>query len=454
MAEPDDAAAVARPITRPARTGTARAAARPDREPESAPAPAPEPEPESEPEPDAGLMIVRSAGDRSSCALLLSSPLGNTVLPVTDRVTGPAGYPGVLRPASLVIGVGAATGCPAAEIAELVREALRDAGLSPLSVRELATVEAKAAEPGIVAAAAGLGVPLVAHPAGRLAGIAVPSPSGAALAAVGTPSVAEAAALAGGGELLVPKRKSAPVGRRARATCAVVRRAAPGRIMVFTPGDGDGARVGDGARPGVARGAEGEPVRQYGLGRPAPSRGLPGPGPWTVETLAGTPAGRTVTVTMTAGETGAHQGGAVPGAYDGGPPQVDHSPDAPTGNGHVSIGLADPGTPWETVESRLRAAADADAVITLHRPDARDSRPDRVRWPARALRVLAEYRSYRTPLGIVWNASRPNDSSRVTTLSGVDPSALDMMTVVTVGNTATRAIASRMVTPYGYRWQA
>ncbi len=29
-----------------------------------------------------------------------------------------------------------------------------------------------------------------------------------------------------------------------------------------------------------------------------------------------------------------------------------------------------------------------------------------------------------------------------------------MMTVVTVGNTATRDIAGRMVTPRGYRWQA
>lgn len=107
----------------------------------------------------------------------------------------------------------------------LVLDALRTAGLSSREVVELVTVDAKAGEPGLVAAAARLGVPLRTHPAGVLARIEVPHPSGAPLSAVGTGSVAEAAALAGGGQLLVPKRKSAPGGGRPpMATCAVVRR--------------------------------------------------------------------------------------------------------------------------------------------------------------------------------------------------------------------------------------
>ncbi|MFF2010382.1 Rv2231c family pyridoxal phosphate-dependent protein CobC [Streptomyces sp. NPDC058195] len=131
----------------------------------------------------------------------------------------------VLPSVSLAVGVGASRGAPAEEIIGLVRDALREAGLSPLSVAELVTVDAKADEPGIVAAAVALGVPLRTYPAGELARVEVPSPSGAPCAAVGTPSVAEAAALAAGGELLVPKRKSAPRGRVPMATCAVVRRA-------------------------------------------------------------------------------------------------------------------------------------------------------------------------------------------------------------------------------------
>jgi cobalt-precorrin 5A hydrolase/precorrin-3B C17-methyltransferase len=123
----------------------------------------------------------------------------------------------------LVVGVGASRGVPADEVHGLVEEALRDAGLSAADVVALATVDVKAAEPGVLGAAERLGVPLWTYSAGRLARVPVENPSRVALRAVGTPSVAEAAALAGGGQLLVPKRRSAPSGRPAGATCAIAR---------------------------------------------------------------------------------------------------------------------------------------------------------------------------------------------------------------------------------------
>ncbi|BCL31546.1 hypothetical protein GCM10017557_64050 [Streptomyces aurantiacus] len=128
----------------------------------------------------------------------------------------------VRRPPFLVVGVGASGGVPVDEVLALVEDALRDAGLSARSVAELATVDSKGDEPGILGAAERLGVPVVTYTAEELAKVDVPNPSSAPLAAVGTPSVAEAAALARGGELLVPKRRSAA--RPAMATCAVVRR--------------------------------------------------------------------------------------------------------------------------------------------------------------------------------------------------------------------------------------
>ncbi|NEC69563.1 cobalamin biosynthesis protein [Streptomyces sp. SID9727] len=124
---------------------------------------------------------------------------------------------------ALVVGVGASRGVSADEVAGLVLEVLREAGLTEIA--ELVTVTAKAGEPGVLAAAVRLGVPLRAYPADVLARVPVPHPSGAALAALGTPSVAEAAALAEGGQLLVPKRTSRPRdGRPSMATCAVARR--------------------------------------------------------------------------------------------------------------------------------------------------------------------------------------------------------------------------------------
>jgi cobalt-precorrin 5A hydrolase len=158
------------------------------------------------------------------------------------------------RAGSLVVGVGASKGAPVDEVLALIEGALSDAGLSPRSLAELATVDAKADEPGIVQAAVHLGVPLVTYSADELTAVAVPHPSDASLTALGTPSVAEAAALARGGELLVPKRKSERAdGQPARATCAVVRRSGPNFPQpAQRPGEGrhdDGAAVLDALLP-------------------------------------------------------------------------------------------------------------------------------------------------------------------------------------------------------------
>ncbi|MGP3771400.1 cobalamin biosynthesis protein [Streptomyces sp. SDT5-1] len=127
-----------------------------------------------------------------------------------------------VRGPGVVVGVGARRGVPADEVLGLVRAALAEAG-GP-EVLALATVDTKGREPGIVAAAGALGVPLETYAAERLAAVPVPHPSGRAREAVGTPSVAEAAALVRGGELLVPKRTSTgPGGGPGRATCAVAR---------------------------------------------------------------------------------------------------------------------------------------------------------------------------------------------------------------------------------------
>ncbi|MBB3081575.1 hypothetical protein FHS41_008133 [Streptomyces violarus] len=175
----------------------------------------------------------------------------------------------VVRPPSLVVGVGASHGAPVEEVFGLVEDTLREAGLSAASVAELATVDTKAQEPGVVEAARRLGVPLVTYSAGRLAEVEVPNPSDAPLADVGTPSVAEAAALAGGGELLVPKRKSAA--SPARATCAVVRRPGHGRAV---------AGLRPGARPDISRDIETAPgaVTCRETAR-RPQGAEPGPGP-------------------------------------------------------------------------------------------------------------------------------------------------------------------------------
>jgi cobalamin biosynthesis protein CbiG len=116
----------------------------------------------------------------------------------------------------LVVGAGCSRGCPADELLALIGAVLDEAGARPDAVRALATVDRRADEPGMVAAARHHGWPLVTHAAPALRDVAVPTPSAVVATHVGTPSVAEAAALlSAGGALLVPKRRSA------RATCAL-----------------------------------------------------------------------------------------------------------------------------------------------------------------------------------------------------------------------------------------
>ncbi|MGY1615238.1 cobalamin biosynthesis protein [Geodermatophilus sp. SYSU D00691] len=97
------------------------------------------------------------------------------------------------------VGVGASSGVTADEVLAAV-EAVLPAGARGV---RLATLDARTA---VVAAAAALrGWPVVAYPAAELAAVPVPAPSPVVATAVGTPSVAEAAALLGGGRLLVGK---------------------------------------------------------------------------------------------------------------------------------------------------------------------------------------------------------------------------------------------------------
>ncbi|MEK2491720.1 cobalamin biosynthesis protein [Kitasatospora purpeofusca] len=131
----------------------------------------------------------------------------------------PFGEGRLLDGEGLVVGVGVRATAAETELVELVRRTLAGAGLPTDAVRALATLTGKGGHPAVRAAAAAFGVPVAEYPAEALAAVRVPNPSGTVGEAVGTVSVAEAAALAAtdGGELLVPKRKTAS------ATAAVAR---------------------------------------------------------------------------------------------------------------------------------------------------------------------------------------------------------------------------------------
>ena len=381
---------------------------------------------------------------------------------VTDQKIDMTERTAVYRPPSLRVGVGSSRGAPAGEIGQLIDGMLAELGLSPRSVRHVATVEAKADEPGLQAAAAMRGWPVVTFPASRLAAVPVPNPSEVVRRAVGTPSVAEAAALAEpGAALLAAKRASA------HATVAVARGRPRGRLAVI--GIGPGARdlmtpravaelrraavvaglgayleqVADLLRPGTRVLASGlgaeqeraaEAVAQARAGRAVALIGSGDAGVYAMGSPALEMAGDDIDVTVVPGVTAALAAAAVLGA--------------PLGHDHVMISLSDLHTAWPVIERRIAAAAEGDLVTCFYNPAS-----ERRDWQLRrALDILAAHRPPATPVGWVRDASRPGQAASLSTLGEFDPGVADMHTLVVVGSSRTRVQAGRMVTPREYRW--
>lgn len=381
---------------------------------------------------------------------------------LTDRLVAPPRPAVVLRPPSLVIGVGGSRGVPATEILALLHAALGEGELSPTSVAQLATVQAKADEPGIVAAAAHLGVPLFVHSAQRLATVDVPHPSAAVHAAVGTPSVAEAAALAEGGELLVPKRKSA------NATVAIARRPARGRLALVGLGPGARDLLSPRATAELRRATYVVGLDQY----VEQVRDLLRPGTTVLASGLGAEEerARTAVDLARAGHAVALVGSGDAGVYAMASPALDLADasfdvvgvpgisamlaaaalvGAPLGHDHAAISLSDLHTPWQGIEQRVRAAAEGDFVVTFYNPRSRGRD-----WQLpKALGILAGHRPATTPVAVVTDACRPGERIEQSTLGEVDVTSVSMLSIVLVGSSQSRLVAGRFVTPRGYRWQ-
>ncbi len=382
---------------------------------------------------------------------------GDVVLAVTDRVTD---ADVVLRPPSLVLGVGASRGVSVEELDELVTTTLAQHGLSPRSVSLVATVDAKADEAAILQMCHRTGWSLVTHAAAVLAEVAVPNPSRHPLEAVGTPSVAEAAAMLHG-DLVVAKTKSA------MATLAVSRIRPRGRLSIV--GIGPGARdlltpravealrsssvwvgldqyveqVRDLARPGtrfVETGLGKEEERAHSAVAEAAhghAVALLGSGDAQVYAMASPAlevAGDDIDVDVVPGVTAALAAGALLGA--------------PLGHDHASISLSDLHTPWPAIEARVRAVAQSDLVVSFYNPRSRGRD-----WQLpKALAILAEHRPPTTPVGVVTQASREAQDVHLTTLAELDVELVSMFSLVTVGSSQSTVVSGRFVTPRGYRW--
>lgn len=111
------------------------------------------------------------------------------------------------------------------------------------------------------------------------------------------------------------------------------------------------------------------------------------------------------------------------------------------------ISLSDLLTPWEKIEKRLLGASQADFVICLYNPSSR-KRHD---YLEKACDLMMQYKSPETVCGIVANIAREGETAQVMTLKELRDTKVDMFTTVFVGNSQTKEINGKMVTPRGYR---
>lgn len=399
------------------------------------------------------------------------------------RVAGDARHL-VYHPASVAVGVGCERGTDPAELIALVRAALDAGDIAPESVAGLYSLDLKADEPAVHAAAAMLGVDARFFDAATLEAETprLKNPSDVVFREVGCHGVSEGAALAAAGtdaDLAVAKLKSA------RATCAVAVAPAPiaddpgqcqGRLLIVGTGPGSDGWMTAEAEDAVAQAtdlvgytlyldiladrASGKTRHDFPLGeetdrvRAALELAATGrtvalvssgdPGIYAMATLAfelletgGRADWGTVAIQVCPGISALQAAAARSGA--------------PLGHDFCTISLSDLLTPWEAIERRLQAAAAGDFVVAFYNPVSR-----RRTWQlGKAREILLSGRPDTTPVVLARNLGRDGEQVRVVTLGTLDPADVDMLTVVLVGSSESRTVVRGdgrhwVYTPRGY----
>jgi len=405
---------------------------------------------------------------------------------ISEYKRDPEGVPQVhWHPRVLWLGIGCVRGTSRHLIEKAITLVCQDYNLAVEAIAGVGTIDIKADEEGIIELCHSYHWPFKTFPAEELSEVKVPTPSSVVNKEVGTPSVAEAAALlaAGVNYLLVPKqiiklelaqrRKGAKEGA---VTVAIARSeeeytGKKGKLYLVGMGPGSLDQMTPAAQTAVTAA---DAVIGYDLyvDLIAP---LKRPGqiieslPITQEreraqrAIALAEWGLTVAV-VSSGECGIYgMAGLVfeeleSRNWDGKTPSVEIFPGisalqaaagrvgAPLMHDFSAISLSDLLTPWEVIKKRLKAAAVGDFIIAIYNPKSRK----RTKQIIAAREILLPYRHKNTPVALVRSAYREEEQITITTLEQMLQFPIDMLTTVLIGNSTTRHYRNWMITPRGY----
>ncbi len=395
---------------------------------------------------------------------------------VADLIVSYRHFPGLkalfARPRVLFLGLGLHEDAKAEEIETAIKELFVKNGLSFWSLGAVATVSKKAAVKGLREFVQKYGLKLIgiapetlARECARL-GLAQ---SFAANTSLGTPAVAEPAAMFAAGEkakLLIPKTKISGL------TLAVAAQKTPfwGRLSIVGTGPGSLAEMTPLARKAIREAAyvvgykcyleliapllSGKEIFTSGMtkeverARKAIEFARKGakvalvcggdPGIYALaglvfELLAEEKSPLNFDVEVIAGVSALNAGAARLGA--------------PLTHDFAVISLSDRLTPWETIAKRLRAAAEADFVLVLYNPMSRTRKEPLLK----AHKLLLEILPGNTPVGLARAISRKEETLLLTTLEKLLDHEIDMQTTIFIGNSRSFCFGPWLITPRGYK---
>ena len=381
------------------------------------------------------------------------------------------------HPPRLWLGMGCERHTSLELLEQLVTQTLARHGLAQQAVAGLASIDRKGDEPALLQLAARHGWPLKLFSAPQLAPVTVPNPSAVVQQEMGTASVAEAAALLAAGpqaDLGVSKTILQLNGQGA-ATLAVATAqpqwaphrgvlhlvgSGPGDLSLLTPEarevlsrctvwvgyglyldlleplrrpdqlrlDGQLTRERERCQQALQLACQGIPVALVSSG----DSGIYGMAGLALELWLGLDDADRPNFAVHPGISALQLAAARCGA--------------PLMHDFCTISLSDRLTPWEVIERRLLAAAQGDFVVALYNPRSLGRE-----WQlARAIELLLQGRPGTTPVALARQLGRPQEQISLHSLETLPIEQVDMLTLVLVGNSSTRAEAGKLVTPRGY----
>ena len=396
-----------------------------------------------------------------------------------ERTPNESPDPCCWHPPVLWLGVGCERDTSLSLIERAVATALQDAGLAEEAVAGLSTIDRKGDETALLQLAKQREWPLRLHTAAELASITVPTPSPVVQAEMGTASVAEAAALLAAGpeaQLRLPKRidKAGP-NEQGAVTVAIAEAqeafapqrgelhligSGPGDLALLTPDartalsrcvawvgyglyldlleplrrpdqvrlDGQLTRERDRCRQALELARQGTKVALVSSG----DSGIYGMAGLALELWLSLPEHERPAFQVHPGISALQLAAARAGA--------------PLMHDFCTISLSDRLTPWEVIEKRLEAAAAGDFVVALYNPRSkgRDWQLEKAR------QILLTGRPASTPVVVARQLGRKEESVELQELGSLPVEAVDMLTVLVIGNSSSRASGGKLVTPRGY----